>query len=282
MWRLLSIEFHKLKHSTSTKVYSIIYLALIIILCLIPIIEVDLSENVGGKLAEIGFFNFPYIWHFITYVVSYLKIFIIIVIISLVSSEYSNRTIKQNLIDGLSKKELLLSKIYMVIAYALVITFLVFVITLILGYSYSDYTEASIVFTDLEYLLGFFLNHMLFFSFCLFAAMLVKRSAFALGFVFIWFVAENILYWSVYWQLDQPMGYEITEYLQYILPLETSSSLLVEPASRNELINEGVSRALQEDYQKEYGVGIGHIFTSVIWIILFNFFSYRILKSRDL
>ena len=58
-----------------------------------------------------GIFNFPYIWHFNTWVAALFKaLFLAIVIVSMMANEYSNKTIKQNLIDGLSKKEFVLSK----------------------------------------------------------------------------------------------------------------------------------------------------------------------------
>src|SRR5699024_3097184 len=56
-----------------------------------------------------GIFNFPYILHFNSYFAAILKIFPALVIISMMTMEYNHRTLKQNLIDGLSKKEFVLS-----------------------------------------------------------------------------------------------------------------------------------------------------------------------------
>jgi hypothetical protein len=50
---------------------------------------------------------------------------------------------------------------------------------------FSSYTELPIVFSGMEYLVAFFVKLVGFFSFCLFLGILVKRSAFALG--FLWF-----------------------------------------------------------------------------------------------
>ena len=84
------------------------------------------------------------------------------------ANEYSNKTIKQNLIDGLSKKEFILSKFLTVISFAGISTIFVFVVSMILGLIYSDYNEFSIIFSDLEFLVGFFVKLVGFFSFCLF------------------------------------------------------------------------------------------------------------------
>ncbi|HAX14529.1 MAG TPA: ABC transporter permease, partial [Leeuwenhoekiella sp.] len=201
MLRLLTIEFYKLKHSRSSKVLSIAYFVILSFIALIASIEFNLGDF-QIRIADQGIFNFPFIWHFNTWVAATLKFFLAIVIVSMISNEYSNRTLKQNLIDGLSKKEFMLSKFYTVIAFAALSTLFIFVMTLILGYSFSDYTEFSIVTREMEFLLAYFFKLVGFFSFCLFLGVLVKRSAFALGFLFVWWIFENILYGILRWQIN--------------------------------------------------------------------------------
>ena len=86
--------------------------------------------------AEIGIFNFPFIWHFNTYVASILKFFLAIVIVSMMANEYNYGTLKQNLIDGMSKKEMILSKFAMIVAFALASVVLIFVLLLFLSFVY--------------------------------------------------------------------------------------------------------------------------------------------------
>lgn len=155
MLRLLSIEFHKLKHNTASKVLIIIYFGLLVSIALVAAVKIPFF----GKtihLAEQGIFNFPYIWHFNTYIAATLKFFLLLVIVSMMANEYSNKTLKQNLIDGLSKKQFILSKFYTVIFFAAISTIFVFIVSLVLGLIYSDYNEFSIITSDLEYLVAFF------------------------------------------------------------------------------------------------------------------------------
>ena len=156
MFRLLDIELHKLKYSRSAKILTITYFILITFIALIASIEFDLGQ-IHFRLADQGIFNFPFIWHFNSYIAALLKLFLAIVIVSMMSNEYSNRTLKQNLIDGLSKKEFVFSKFLTVVLFSIISTLFLFIVTLILGYSFSDYTEMSIVFSDMEYLLGYFI-----------------------------------------------------------------------------------------------------------------------------
>ena len=83
--------------------------------------------------ADQGVFNFPFIWHFNTYFADYFKIFLAVVIVSMMANEYSYGTLKQNLIDGMSKKEFVISKFLTVLLFAVISTLFVFVVSLILG-----------------------------------------------------------------------------------------------------------------------------------------------------
>ena len=181
MLRLLTIELHKLKYNKSAKVISIVYFILITFIALISSIEFNFGDT-NFSIADQGIFNFPYIWHFNSYIAAILKLFLAIVIVSMTANEYSNKTLKQNLIDGLSKKEFIMSKFLTVVLFSLVSTLFVFGVSLVLGLIFSDYNEPGIIFSDIEYLFAYFIKLIGFFSFCLFLGILVKRSAFALGF----------------------------------------------------------------------------------------------------
>jgi hypothetical protein len=63
--------------------------------------------------------------------------------------------------------------------------------SLILGFVFSS-TELPIVFSGMEYLVVLCQISWLF-SFCLFLGILVKRSAFALGFLLVWNIIEESL-----------------------------------------------------------------------------------------
>src|SRR5210317_1328621 len=199
MLRLLNIEFQKLLHNRASKILILAYFILLTSIALIAAIKFDIGP-IKFHLAEIGIFNFPYIWHFNTYVAAILKFFLLLVIVSMMANEYSYKTLKQNLIDGLSKKEFILSKFYTVIIFALVSTLFVFIVSLILGLIYSDYNDISIIFSDLEYLFSFFIKLVGFFSFGLFFGILVKRSAFAVGALLVWFFIESIFKGFLYWK----------------------------------------------------------------------------------
>ena len=185
MKRLFLIEYEKLRANRSSRILVGAYFILLTSIALIAAIKFDIGP-IKFHLAEQGIFNFPYIWHFNAFIGAWFKIFLAVVIVSMTANEYSNKTIKQNLIDGLSKREFLHSKWVMLFSLAAVSTLFIFVVSLILGLIYSDYNEFYIIVQDLEYLAAYFIKLMAFFGFCLFLGTAIKRSAFALGFLGIW------------------------------------------------------------------------------------------------
>ena len=278
MLRLLNIELHKLKYNRSAKVIPIVYFALI---CFIALI-VSIEFNFGGvkfRVADQGIFNFPFIWHFNTYMAAILKIFLAIVIVSLMSNEYSYRTLKQNLIDGLSKKEFVLSKFLTVIGYAAISTLFVFIISMILGLAFSDYTEIGIIFSDMQYLLAYFIKLMGFFAMCLFLGVLVKRSAFAIGFLVVWWIVESILYGLMKWQFFKDTN--IAENVSQFFPLSAMSNLIKEPFTKLGAI-QSIANQVNETIEKTYDVQFLDVAIVLVWTALFIYWSYAILKRRDL
>jgi len=275
MLRLLNIEIHKLKYNRASRILIFIYFLLLTSIALIAAIKFDIGP-VKFHLAEMGIFDFPYIWHFNTYVAAILKFFLLLVIVSMMSNEYSNKTLKQNLIDGLSKKEFVLSKFYAVILLAGISTLFVFIVSIILGYSYSDFNEFSIVTTDLEYLIAFFVKLVGFFSFGLFLGILVKRSAFAVGAMLVWAMAEGFAKGMLYWKHED----YVSEIMRFF-PLEAISNLIKEPFTRLSAVKT-VAKQVGEDLSKDFSVQPLDILIVLIWTFIFVYLSYALLKKRDL
>ncbi|KPM31626.1 ABC transporter permease [Croceitalea dokdonensis DOKDO 023] len=277
MLRLLQIEFIKLWNNRASKVLITSYFLLLTSIALVAAIKFDIGP-VKFHLAEIGIFNFPYIWHFNTFITAFFKLFLAIVIVSMMANEYSNKTIKQNLIDGLSKKEFILSKFLTVISFALVSTVFLFIVSLTLGLFYSDYNEWSIILSDLEFVLAFFMKLVGFFSFCLFLGILVKRSAFALGFLFIWQVLEGIIRGLIRWKLFDK---DTTEIIMGFFPLQSMFNLIKEPFTRLEAV-QTVADQVGEQIALNYQVHWYEVLIVMAWTAIFIYSSYALLKKRDL
>ncbi|MGS2761743.1 ABC transporter permease [Sinomicrobium sp. M5D2P9] len=276
MLRLLQIESIKLWNNRASKFLIVSYFVLLTSIALIAAIRFDIGP-IKFHLAEQGIFNFPYIWHFNTYVAAFLKLFLAIVIVSMTANEYSNKTIKQNLIDGLSKWEFIYSKFLTVLSFAAISTVFIFAVSMILGLIYSDFNEMSIIFSDLEYLLAYFIKLVGFFSFCLFLGILIKRSAFALGFLILWQILEGIFYLVIRWQSDGAIAGAVAQFF----PLNAMSNLIKEPWTRLSAVRTAASQ-IGEELSRDYAVHWYEVGIVLVWTSLFIYWSYALLKKRDL
>lgn len=280
MKRLLTIELQKLWKNRASKILIFSYFILLSFIALLASIKINFA-GIEFRLADQGIFNFPYIWHFNTYIADILKFFLAVVIVSMMANEYTYGTLKQNLIDGLSKEEFTKSKIYTVLLFAVGSTVFIFLLSLILGYSFSSYNELSIVFSDLDYMLAYFVKHVAFFSFCLFAGILIKRSAFALGAIVIWYIGEGIAYAFLKWKLFKDQAW--VDQLAGFFPVESMSRLIKEPFSRFQAV-QAIEGQLNKGAitVKDYSVHWYEIVIVLAWTTFFMLMSYRILKKRDL
>ncbi|SHH39587.1 ABC transporter permease [Flavobacterium defluvii] len=278
MNRLISIELQKIWKNRASRILTLTYFILLSFIALIASIKFDIGPF-KFHLAEMGIFNFPFIWHFNTFIAAFLKFFLAIVIVSMMANEYSYGTLKQNLIDGLSKKEFILSKFLTVVVFAFCSTIFVFVMSLLLGLSFSSYNELDVILMDLDYLLAFFIKLTGFFSFCLFLGILVKRSAFALGFLLVWSILEGIIKGILVFRIFPNSN--TGDYIMQFLPLEAMSNLIIEPFSRLSVIK-SIGTQIGVENTKDYSVHYLSIFIVAVWTFLFVYFSYKLLKRRDL
>jgi len=279
MKRLLAIELQKIWKNRSSRILVLSYFILLTFIALIASIKFEIG-SFTLHFAEMGIFNFPYIWHFNTFIAALLKFFLAIVIVSMMTNEYSYGTLKQNLIDGLSKEEFIASKFLTVVLFSLVSTVFIFVMSLILGYGFSSYTELGIVFSDLEYLMAYFVKLVGFFSFCLFLGILIKRSAFAIGFLLVWQIIELIGGGMLRGNIMHNSSIA-DQYIIPLFPLESMANLIKEPISRLSVVK-SIGTQIGVENVKDYSVHWYSILIVVIWTIIFVLMSYKLLKKRDL
>jgi ABC-2 type transport system permease protein len=280
MKRLITIELQKLWKNRASKVLIFTYFILLSCIALLSSINFNII-GIDFRLADMGIFNFPYIWHLNTFIAAALKFFLAVVIVSMMANEYTYGTLKQNLIDGLSKKEFIKSKFYTVLLFAAASTVFIVIMTLILGYSFSSYNEFAIVIKDIKYVAAYFLKLVAFFSFCLFVGILVKRSAFALGFIIVWFLIEELFIRGMLakFVIDDK---ETLSMVMGFLPLDAMFSLIKEPFTRFETYKALEMQVSGAQQVRFYGIYWYEVAIVLFWTAFFIYSSYRILKKRDL
>ena len=274
MIRLLQIELQKLLLNRTSKI--LIFISFILPICVIVLsaIKINFFGFFTLELGELGIFNFPIVWHINTYFSALFKFFFAIVVVSMIGNEYSNKTLKQNLIDGMSKKEFILSKFYTILFFSLISSLIIFIFSLTLGFVYSSYNEWSIIMRGIEFIPAYFFKLVGFFAFCLFLSVLAKRSAFALAFLFIDFILEWILFGIIAWKSNVDMA----EKVQSFLPLTSISNLIKQPFQRIAMSKFPEKNSLDYDYAVHFDATL----IVILWTAIFIYSAYYLLKKRDL
>ena len=114
----------------------------------------------------------------------------------------------------------------------------------------------------------------------MFLAFWVKRSAFALGFLGLWQVVEGLI--AILFQyIKVKTDVNLFDSVYNFLPLNAMSDLIEEPVTRFGAVQSAANQ-LGESFDTSYDVPISAVLICIGWTALFIYWSYAILRRRDL
>jgi ABC-2 type transport system permease protein len=225
-----------------------------------------LANTVGKFGSELNvnripLYHFPDVWLNLVWWSGFFKVLLGIMVVISITNEYTYRTIRQNVIDGLSRWEFLFSKILMNVVLSAASVILIFFIAAVTGFIYTPEINWQYVFTDLEFYPVYFLELLSFLSYALMLGILVQRSGLTIILLLLSYMLEAII------------KANIDDYVPWLIqffPMESISALVPIPFYRY---------AFQpiQDYVDPAAVAI-----AATWMGLFNYFSYLKLTRSDL
>ncbi|MEN9002108.1 MAG: hypothetical protein ABF242_07335, partial [Flavobacteriales bacterium] len=137
--RLLQIEYKKIVGNKSFKVFSIMFLVLLPLLAIL--FPIYWSVPIGTE--EFYPFmptSFESAWYSVSFISSWFCFFLLsFILIYHITNEYNYRTVRQNIIDGQTRTEYLLGKIYLMLTILFLATLYVFIIGFIGGLIFSTF-----------------------------------------------------------------------------------------------------------------------------------------------
>ena len=219
MIKLLKIEFKKIL--TYKIFWILIGLYFIFLSAGIAMAEFMINNMVDNTnkhlpipIPHVVIYFFPWVWQNIAFFASirYVLIFPAMVMIILITNEYTFKTIRQNMINGMSKAEFLASKLLLILLISVVMTVLLCIGTLILGLSNTSDISLAMILEKSTFMLGFFVSILSFQIFALFFGFLFRNTGLSIAlFTLYVFIAEPILYYF----LKSPIVFEnnISTYL---------------------------------------------------------------------
>jgi hypothetical protein len=224
MLQLLKIEWLKVKNYKTFWILSALYLLSIWgINYIVYVIQWKIYHDKNAKDAAQMFlggppYAFPKVWSMTSYVSSYLLFIAGLIMIITVTNEFSFKTHRQNIIDGETRTQFIVTKLMCGVVVALVSTLFVFLTAIGFGLT-SD--EGSFSFENFQYIFYFFLQALSYCWLAVFFSLLFKRSGISIGVFFLYtIVIENVLV--------QVLNYYANDTGRY-LPIQSSDELLPLP-----------------------------------------------------
>lgn len=153
-FQLYNVEWIKAR---SQYAFVITIAAQLIIFLVIVFIAANFDIHVKGVSIR-PFFQFPHVWDTFAWLLGWLNLFTAIGFISIVGTELGDRTFHFQLVSGLTRMELVLSKILLALVFSAGWSLVFFGVGLGFGLHYSSSVASYDIFLGLELLLAYFLR----------------------------------------------------------------------------------------------------------------------------
>ncbi len=258
MTQLLKIEWLKLKNYKAFWIFLGLYvLGLFSINYIVYQFQMEFKKTMP---LEIFAYGFPTIYQTVSWISSWLLYFPGMLMILIISNEYTFKTHRQNIIDGLTRKQFVVSKILVAILIALITSVIVFLNAVGFGSAFSG----TFSFSGVEFIGYSFIQSLCYLFFAMILAILLRRSGLAMAIFFLYglifeqliggFVDNKILNSHNFW---------------YYMPLEASDVLV--PST---LMKDVIYKNAPQPWVM--------LIICVVYIIAYCFFSIRKFERDDL
>jgi hypothetical protein len=193
MLHLLRIEWLKVKN------YRTFWILLGISLISVPAFNYVLYDTMDNSFPKINGksllgspFAFPDVWQTVAWNSSILLLLPAILIITLTSNEFTYKTHRQNVIDGLSRSQFINVKLVEVFILSILFTLVVFLTSLGFGYFGNKVLTNTQVWTDVRFTCFFFVEMLSYSLIAFLITILIKRAGLSMGIFFIYMIIEQL------------------------------------------------------------------------------------------
>ena len=258
MMKLLSIELNKIKTYPTFWAFVAIYVVMVLLVfSFFPYFKFN------GPLSMINlkpYYTFPDIWHMLTCLAGIFNLMLGVLVIVLITNEFTFRTFRQNIIDGWSITNFLSAKVILLVFFALCTTIFLFLFGLVYGLIETSPLNTSDIFTQCNYLIAYFVQALAYLCFALFMGSLFKKTG------------MGIIFFLLYSKVVEPLiGWKLPDYISNYLPFHNISKLIDYPA---------VKIGDMTIYNSDSPLGI-HFFFAILYSCGFIIGTYLLFTKRD-
>lgn len=267
MLHYLSIEFLKIKKYRTFWVLAglFVFLTVLIIFGVEKFINnVTIKTNEQNQIAlpETSLYQFPDIWHNISFLAGYFKIILGIIFLILLTNEYQFKTIRHSIINGVSRLEYFKSKATLMLVFTILLTIILLVSGLILGFTHTEEFILQDITAKLSFPLAFTAEVFFYLSFVFMIGTLVQRAGL------------SILLLLIYSYIIEPLvAFRLPDNIANWLPLRSFSSIIQVPET-----------ALMNLFGMKFEetVDLTSLAAGLLWAIIFSSITIYLIQKRDL
>lgn len=268
MFRLLKIDIRKYYSSAAFWILLAMYLGLIFIILFgaegfLNSIVVNANTNSPLTFQEFSIYSFPGTWHVLTFLggMDIIKLILALIIIIFVSKEFTHKTIRQNIMNGLSRQQFILTKVLFILLLSLAATIVVGISGIFLGLKHTENLSTKLILEKLNFLPAYFVEMFTYSAFVLMLVFLVKKPVMS--------VAVLIFYYFGEWILSANLPDKIAAYLPFV-----SIDNIIDKPNTPILQSFGVS--FRET------ISIPDVFTCIVYCFIFIGIVYLMLRKSDI
>ncbi len=278
MVHLLQLEWKKLRH------YRLFMILIAIYMIALPAMflsgaSMGFNEIAGGPK---GLYIFPAVWKYLGYLGNWMTFFCFGFLgVSLVTMEFANKTLRQNIITGMSRKSFFLGKIYIMVVISAFAALYYLVIGLIFGFVNTDYVMTSRVMEGFMILPRYFLMCFAYMIVAFTLGLLIRRSGIALFIFFTYSImGEQILRYFVHHKISSLFnnGNGFNDAMNYY-PINAIEDLVPLPMPKE--ANQMMQQALDKGYNF-FLTPVEATFITLFYLTLFIGLAYYVFRKRDL
>jgi hypothetical protein len=274
MIRVLKLEWLKIKNYRVFWILTIMYLLALVIIASGGMFFLEWLKSEGADFQGINptiipIYDFPDIWQNTTYLATFIKVLLAFIIIISVNNDVTYNTLRQNIIDGISKKEYIFSKLAFIVTMAAISTLFIFVLGFINGSIYSHVWGIEYIFDEMEFLAVFFYEVIIYCTLAFLLSLIVKKAGFVIVALFLYTLMFEPIITTI--MINAPIFTEgpAPEIAQFF-PIKALNNLISVPFGRY------VFMEIQDN------VPIKALTIATGWFIFYLSSIFYILNKRDL
>jgi len=268
---LFKIEYRKFHKSAVLRLLIILYVILtpLIIFAGKKIFPKEVQNDLPFTVDM--FYEFPTVWEYQGYISSWITfIFLSFIAIHIFCSEVQNKTMRQSIINGMTRTQFFTSKVISIIFLSLLATAFFYITCLLIGFYHTPNPSFAKLWNNDYAGIRYFLSCMGHLSFAFLLAVLIRRSGIAL-FLYLAYVVmlEPGIRWLIYFKFLRSKA------ILYF-PLNTMEDLFPFPPYK-------FAEAIPDDIDIPLLISQGQamLFT-IIYIVVFLFIGYSRFMKKDI